>query len=181
MTATTELPFDDTRDFEDADRGFVAALDPGEVKDGTGRVVWNSDAFAYLRTDPPADTVNPSLWRQGALCARQGLYEVTEGVYQIRGLDLSNMTLVEGERGVVVVDPLVSAETAAAGLGLYREQRGARPVTAVIYTHPHFDHFGGVMGVIGPDDDVPIVAPEHFMEHAVSENVYAGTAMVRRG
>ncbi|NUS27130.1 MAG: MBL fold metallo-hydrolase [Streptomyces sp.] len=181
MTATSELPFDDTRDFEDADRGFVAALDPGAVTDSTGRVVWNSDAFAYLKTDPPADTVNPSLWRQGALCARQGLYEVTEGVYQIRGLDLSNMTLVEGERGVVVVDPLVSAETAAAGLGLYRKQRGERPVTAVIYTHPHFDHFGGVMGVIGPDGDVPIVAPEHFMEHAVSENVYAGTAMVRRG
>ncbi len=104
----------------------------------------------------------------GALCARQGLFEVTAGVYQIRGgLDLSNMTLVEGERGgvVVVADPLVSAETAAAGLGLYREQRGERPVTAVIYTHPHLDHFGGVMGVIGPPgDDVPIVAPEHFMD-----------------
>ncbi|GAA3011423.1 alkyl sulfatase dimerization domain-containing protein [Streptomyces drozdowiczii] len=134
------------------------------------------------QADPPADTVSRSLWRQGALCARQGLFEVTAGVYQIRGLDLSNMTLVEGERGVVVVaDPLVSAETAAAGLGLYREQRGERPVTAVIYTHPHLDHFGGVMGVIGPGDDVPIVAPEHFMEHAVSENVYAGTAMIRRG
>lgn len=175
------LPFEDTTDFEDADRGFVAALDPGVVKNASGEVVWDSDAFAYLMTEPPADTVNPSLWRQGALCARQGLYEVTGGVYQIRGLDLSNMTLIEGERGVVVVDPLVSAETAAAGLGLYRKHRGERPVTAVIYTHPHIDHFGGVTGVIGPDDDVPILAPEHFMEHAVSENVYAGTAMIRRG
>lgn len=143
--------------------------------------MWDSDAFAHLMTDPPPATCNPSLWRQGALCARQGLYEVTDGVYQIRGLDLSNMTLVEGERGVVVVDPLVSAETAAAGLGLYREHRGERPVTAVIYTHPHIDHFGGVMGVIGEGDEVPILAPEHFMRHAVSENVYAGTAMIRRG
>lgn len=177
---TTDLPYDDTTDAEDADRRFVAALKPGVVKDASGRTVWDADAFAFLAGEPAA-TVNRSLWRQGALCARQGLYEVTEGVYQIRGLDLSNMTLVEGERGVVVVDPLVSAETAAAGLGLYREHRGERPVTAVIYTHPHFDHFGGVMGVIRPDDDVPVVAPEHFMEHAVSENVYAGTAMVRRG
>ncbi|WP_260696916.1 alkyl/aryl-sulfatase [Streptomyces sp. 130] len=177
---TFDLPYEDTADAEDADRGFVAALEPGVVKDASGRTVWDVDAFAFLAGEPEP-TVDQSLWRQGALCARQGLYEVTEGVYQIRGLDLSNMTLVEGERGVVVVDPLVSAETAAAGLGLYREQRGARPVTAVIYTHPHLDHFGGVMGVIGPGDDVPIVAPEHFMEHAVSENVYAGTAMIRRG
>ncbi|MFH8438183.1 alkyl/aryl-sulfatase [Streptomyces sp. NPDC018007] len=177
---TFDLPYEDTTDAEDADRGFVAALEPGVVKDASGRTVWDVDAFAFLAGEPEP-TVHRSLWRQGALCARQGLYEVTEGVYQVRGLDLSNMTLVEGERGVVVVDPLVSAETAAAGLGLYREQRGERPVTAVIYTHPHLDHFGGVMGVIEPGDDVPIVAPEHFMEHAVSENVYAGTAMIRRG
>ncbi|MEU6307925.1 alkyl/aryl-sulfatase [Streptomyces chartreusis] len=177
----TDTSFEDTTDFEDADRGFVAALKPGVVKDASGRVVWDSDAFAHLMSDPAPATVNPSLWRQGALCARQGLYEVTDGVYQIRGLDLSNMTLVEGERGVVVVDPLVSAETAAAGLGLYRGHRGERPVTAVIYTHPHIDHFGGVMGVIGEGDEVPVVAPEHFMRHAVSENVYAGTAMIRRG
>ncbi|GAA3560192.1 alkyl/aryl-sulfatase [Streptomyces osmaniensis] len=177
----TDTSFQDMTDFEDADRGFVTALKPGVVKDASGRVVWDSDAFAHLMSDPAPATVNPSLWRQGALCARQGLYEVTDGVYQIRGLDLSNMTLVEGERGVVVVDPLVSAETAAAGLGLYRRHRGERPVTAVIYTHPHIDHFGGVMGVIGEGDEVPIVAPEHFMRHAVSENVYAGTAMIRRG
>ncbi|MFD7292421.1 alkyl/aryl-sulfatase [Streptomyces sp. NPDC059897] len=177
-----DLPPDDGSDAADADKGFVAALEPGVVKNADGATVWNSDAFAYLRERPePADTVHPSLWRQAALCARQGLYEVAEGVYQVRGLDLSNMSLIEGERGVVVVDPLVSAETAAAALGLYRAHRGDRPVTAVIYTHPHFDHFGGVMGVISPDSDVPVVAPEHFMEHAVSENVYAGTAMIRRG
>ncbi|MFI1093935.1 alkyl/aryl-sulfatase [Streptomyces sp. NPDC020917] len=174
----------DASDAADADRGFVAALVPGVVKARDGRVVWDSDAFAFLRETVPAPTVHPGLWRQSALCARQGLYEVTEGVYQVRGLDLSNMTLVEGERGVVVVDPLVSAETAAAALGLYRDHRGDRPVTAVVYTHPHVDHFGGVLGVIAPEDveaGVPIVAPEHFMEHAVSENVYAGTAMIRRG
>ncbi|MEU6846202.1 alkyl sulfatase dimerization domain-containing protein [Streptomyces sp. NPDC046716] len=179
---TTDLPVDDGTDAQDADRGFVAALEPGVVKNADGATVWNSDAYAYLmeQAEPP-DTVDPSLWRQAALCARQGLYEVTEGVYQVRGLDLSNMSLIEGERGVIVVDPLVSAEVAAAALGLYRTHRGERPVTAVVYTHPHFDHFGGVMGVIGPDDDVPVVAPEHFMEHAASENVYAGTAMIRRG
>jgi alkyl sulfatase BDS1-like metallo-beta-lactamase superfamily hydrolase len=174
----------DAQDAADADRGLVASLEPGVVTAADGRVVWDSDAFGFLRRGGPAATVHPDLWRQSALCARQGLYEVTDGVYQVRGLDLSNMTLVEGERGVVVVDPLVSAETAAAALGLYRAHRGERPVTAVVYTHPHVDHFGGVMGVISRQDvdgGVPVVAPEHFMEHAVSENVYAGTAMIRRG
>ncbi|WP_017599057.1 alkyl/aryl-sulfatase, partial [Nocardiopsis lucentensis] len=109
-------------------------------------------------------------------------YEVTDGVYQVRGLDLSNMTLIEGDDGVVVVDPLVSRETATAALGLYREHRGERPVTGVIYTHSHIDHFGGVLGVTDPErDDVPILAPEGFMAHAVAENVYAGPAMLRRG
>ena len=110
-----------------------------------------------------------------------GLFEVTGGIYQLRGYDLSNMTLVEGDEGVIVIDPLVSAECAASGLALYREHRGDRPVTAVIYTHSHIDHFGGVLGVVDANTDVPIVAPEHFLEHAVSENVYAGNAMLRRG
>ncbi|MGD1219154.1 MULTISPECIES: alkyl/aryl-sulfatase [Streptomyces] len=179
--ARDDLPFDDLTDFENADRGFIAALVPGVVRDADGGVVHDADAYAFLEDDCP-DTAHPSLWRQARLCARQGLYEVTEGVYQVRGLDLSNMTLVEGSRGVIVVDPLISAECAAAALALYREHRGQRPVTGLIYTHSHVDHFGGARGVLphGTEDGVPVLAPEHFLEHAVSENVYAGNAMLRR-
>ncbi|MEV5899808.1 alkyl sulfatase dimerization domain-containing protein [Streptomyces sp. NPDC052127] len=175
------LPFEDTTDFENADRGFVGALVPAVVEAADGRVVYDNDAYAFLDGDCP-DTAHPSLWRQARLCARQGLYEVTEGIYQVRGLDLSNMTLVEGERGVVVIDPLISAETAAAALALYREHRGGRPVTGLLYTHSHGDHFGGARGVLprGTEEGVPVLAPAGFLEHAVSENVYAGNAMTRR-
>lgn len=143
--------------------------------------MWDNGACAFLKADCP-DTANPSLWRQAQLSSQQGLYEVADGVYQVRGLDLSNMTLVEGDRGVIVIDPLISAETAAAALGLYREHRGDRPVTGMIYTHSHGDHFGGARGVLprGTEEGVPILAPEGFPEHAVSENVYAGNAMTRR-
>jgi alkyl sulfatase BDS1-like metallo-beta-lactamase superfamily hydrolase len=173
--------FDDTTDFENADRGFLGSLVPGVVKAEDGRVIWDNDAYAFLKAECP-DTAHPSLWRQGQLSARQGLYEVTGGVYQVRGLDISNMTLVEGERGVIVIDPLISVETAAAALALYREHRGDRPVTGVIYTHSHGDHFGGVRGVLPhrTEEGVPILAPVGFLEHAVSENVYAGNAMTRR-
>jgi alkyl sulfatase BDS1-like metallo-beta-lactamase superfamily hydrolase len=176
-TRVADLPFHDRSDFADADRGFVGALDPCVVTDAAGRVVWDNDAYAFLDGECP-DTAHPSLWRQGQLVSRQGLYEVCDGIYQVRGLDLSNMTLVEGETGVIVIDPLVSAETAAAALALYRSHRGGRPVAAVIYTHAHVDHFGGVHGVL--DGPVPILAPQGFMESAVSENVYAGVAMSRR-
>ncbi|MFE4636246.1 alkyl/aryl-sulfatase [Streptomyces sp. NPDC056773] len=175
------LPFDDVTDFENADRGFIGALVPAVVTDSEGRTVWDNDAYDFLKAECP-DTANPSLWRQAQLTAKQGLYEVTDGIYQVRGLDLSNMTLVEGERGVVVIDPLISAETAAAALALYREHRGDRPVTGLIYTHSHGDHFGGAHGVLpdGTEEGVPVLAPEGFLEHAVSENVYAGNAMTRR-
>lgn len=175
------LPFEDTTDFENADRGFIDALVPAVVKTEDGRVAYDNDAYDFLKGECP-DTAHPSLWRQAQLCSRQGLYEVCEGIYQIRGLDLSNMTLVEGERGVVVIDPLLSVETAAAGLALYRQHRGDRPVTGLIYTHSHGDHFGGSRGVLprGTEEGVPILAPEGFLEHAVSENVYAGNAMTRR-
>jgi alkyl sulfatase BDS1-like metallo-beta-lactamase superfamily hydrolase len=176
------LSFDDRTDFENAERGLVAPLTPGQVRDAGGRVVWDCDAFAFL-DGPCPDTVNPSLWRQSQLCAKQGLFAVTDGIYQVRGLDLSNMTLVEGGRGVIVIDPLVSVETAEAALALYREHRGDRPVTGLVYTHSHVDHFGGAEGVVpaGNPDGIPILAPAGFLEHAVAENVYAGTAMARRG
>jgi alkyl sulfatase BDS1-like metallo-beta-lactamase superfamily hydrolase len=176
----SSLPsFEDRTDFEDADRGFIAALTPGVVKDKNGRVVWDADAYRFLDGDCP-DTANPSLWRQSQLCARQGLFEVTDGIYQVRGLDLSNISFIEGDTGVIVIDPLISTECAAAALALYREHRGQRPVTAVIYTHSHGDHFGGVRGVLPEGTDIPVIAPAGFLEHAVSENVYAGTAMTRR-
>lgn len=179
----TALPFDDTADFTDADRGFIAALEPCVIKAADGRVVWDNDTYAFLDGDAPP-SVHPSLWRQSGLCAKQGLYEVVEGIYQVRGFDLSNITFVEGDTGVIVIDPLISTETAAAALALYREHRGDRSVSAVIYTHSHVDHFGGVLGVTSQADvdagRVAIIAPEHFTEHAVQENVYAGTAMGRR-
>ncbi|MFJ6572273.1 alkyl/aryl-sulfatase [Streptomyces sp. NPDC091292] len=180
--AASHLPFDDTQDFDDVRRGFVGTASDPLIKDADGRAVWDLDAYAFLTQDCP-DTVNPSLWRQSRLCANHGLFEVADGIYQIRGFDLSNMTLVEGERGILVIDPLLCAETAAAGLALYRSHRGDRPVTGVLYTHSHADHFGGVRGVVTDDDisgGVPVFAPRGFLEHAISENVYAGTAMNRR-
>ncbi len=177
------LPFGDTRDFADADRGFIAALTPCVVKASDGRVVWDNDVYAFLEGDAPA-TVHPSLWRQSMLAAKQGLYEVVEGIYQVRGLDLSNISFIESASGIIVIDPLVSTEVAAAALELYRSHRGDRPVVAVIYTHSHVDHFGGVLGVTTQDDvdagKVAVLAPAGFLEHAVQENVYAGTAMARR-
>ncbi|KUI00082.1 alkyl sulfatase [Mycolicibacterium acapulense] len=179
----TALPFDDTADFDNADRGFIAASDPCVIKAADGRVVWDNDTYSFLDADAPP-SVHPSLWRQSRLCAKQGLYEVVEGIYQVRGFDLSNITFVEGDTGVIVIDPLISTETAAAALALYCEHRGNRAVSAVIYTHSHVDHFGGVLGVTSQADvdagRVAIIAPEHFTEHAVQENVYAGTAMGRR-
>ncbi|MEU6977000.1 alkyl sulfatase dimerization domain-containing protein [Streptomyces sp. NPDC046371] len=172
------FPFDDTQDFDDAKRGFLGTAADPLIKSG-GRTVWDLEAYGFLSGACP-DSVNPSLWRQSRLTSDHGLFAVTEGIYQVRGFDLSNMTLVEGEQGVLVIDPLVSAETAAAGLALYREHRGERPVTGVLYTHSHIDHFGGVRGVLPTDREVPILAPEGFLAHAVSENVYAGTAMSRR-
>ncbi|MBF6101072.1 MBL fold metallo-hydrolase [Nocardia cyriacigeorgica] len=177
---TTNPDFDDTTDFDNADRGFIEALDQPEIRTSDGRTIWDTGSYAFLSGECPP-TANPSLWRQGQLCNKQGLFEVTEGVYQVRNLDLSNMTLVEGDSGVIVIDPLISAETAAAALALYRRCRGDRPVTGLIYTHSHVDHFGGARGVV-PEGHapVPVLAPSGFLEHAVSENVYAGNAMTRR-
>ncbi|MFJ2299268.1 alkyl/aryl-sulfatase [Oerskovia paurometabola] len=182
-TAQETLPFDDTRDVEAAARGLLAEPSRPQVLDDAGRVVWDTTGYGFL-DGPAPGTVHPSLWRQSGLVAKAGLFEVVPGIYQVRGFDLSNITFVEGERGVIVIDPLISTETAAAALALYRGERGERPVTAVIYSHSHVDHFGGVKGVTTQEDvdagTVPVIAPSGFVEHAVSENVYAGTAMARR-
>ncbi|GAA1469331.1 beta-lactamase-like protein [Microbacterium thalassium] len=172
--------FADRTDFDNAERGFVARLEPGQILGEGGRVVYDADAYTSATAGECPGTVNPSFWRQSQLTAIQGLFEVTDGIYQIRGIELSNMSIVEGDTGVIIIDPAVSAEVAKAGLELYRSQRGDRPVTGVIFTHSHVDHFGGVLGVVDADTDVPVIAPEGFLEHAVSENVYAGTAMMRR-
>jgi len=174
----------DTRDdFEEARRGLIAPFDPPRVEDENGRIVWELESYDFLDDEPPP-TANPSLWRQSQLCRIAGLFELAPGFFQLRGFDLSNMHVVEGRDGIVVIDPLVSAETAAAALALYREHRGDRPVTGLIYTHSHVDHFGGAKGVLSPEEiearRIPILAPAGFLHHAVSENVFAGTAMARR-
>jgi alkyl sulfatase BDS1-like metallo-beta-lactamase superfamily hydrolase len=178
------LPFEDTQDFEDAGRGFIGSLPEVEIKNAQGRVVWSLREYAFLADETAPPTVNPSLWRQARLNMHHGLFQVTERVYQIRGFDISNMTVIEGDAGVIVIDPLISTEVARAGLELYRTHRGARRVTAVIYSHSHVDHYGGVRGVVDEDDvragRVDVWAPDRFMQEVVSENVIAGTAMVRR-
>jgi alkyl sulfatase BDS1-like metallo-beta-lactamase superfamily hydrolase len=171
------------RDFEEARRGLVAPFEPARIEDGRNRTVWELETYDFLEADPPP-TAHPSLWRQSQLSRIAGLFELAPGLYQLRGFDLSNMHVVEGNDGIVVIDPLISAETAAAALALYREHRGDRPVTGLIYTHSHVDHFGGAKGILSQEEidagGVPVLAPAGFLHHAVSENVFAGTAMARR-
>lgn len=179
------LPFSNRRDFELVQKGFIARLPSTVIKNAEGNVVWDMDQFAYQALDAPApDTVNPSLWRIAVLNSQHGLYEVTEGIYQVRGYDLSNITFVEGDTGYIVIDPLITKEVASAALDLLYQHRPRKPIVAVIYSHPHADHFGGVRGVVSREDvdsgKVPVIAPQGFMDHAVSENVLAGNAMSRR-
>ncbi|WP_035880911.1 alkyl/aryl-sulfatase [Cupriavidus metallidurans] len=178
------LPFANRQDFEDAQRGWVGSLDSGEIRSADGRVVWNLDAYAFLRDDASPASVNPSLWRQAQLNLKHGLFKVTDRIYQVRGFDLSNMTIVEGDSGLIVIDPLLTAETARAAIDVYYKYRPKKPIVAVIYSHSHVDHFGGVKGVVSQDDvkagKVKIYAPEGFMEEAISENIFAGNAMSRR-
>lgn len=180
-----QLPFSDKSDFDNAHKGFIAALPQDVIKGEAGNVIWNPQQYAFIKEgEKSPDSVNPSLWRQSQLINISGLFEVTEGVYQIRNLDLSNMTIIEGTQGITIVDPLVSAETAKVGLELYYQNRGKKPVVAVIYTHSHVDHYGGVRGVVDEADvksgKVKIYAPAGFMEEAVSENIMAGNVMSRR-
>jgi linear primary-alkylsulfatase len=181
--AGRSLPADGGEDLAEAERGLVAAFEPATVETDAGRVVWDQEGYAFLGEECPA-TAHPSLWRQSRLNRIAGLFEMAPGFYQLRGFDLSNMHVVEGEEGIVVIDPLISAETAAAALAFYREHRGDRPVTGLLYTHSHIDHFGGARGIVSAEEvaarRIPVLAPAGFLHHAVSENVYAGTAMGRR-
>jgi alkyl sulfatase BDS1-like metallo-beta-lactamase superfamily hydrolase len=177
------LPFGDRADFDDAQRGFIAAL-PADIvsADGT-RTIWSMKPYAFETGEAPA-TVNPSLWRQAQLNNFHGLFRVTERLYQIRGFDDSNMTIVESDNGIIVIDTLSAAESARAAIELYFQNRPRKAVVAVIYTHTHTDHFGGVKGVVSEDDvragKVKIFAPDRFMDYAVADNVVAGNAMFHR-
>ncbi len=177
------LDWTDTQDFDFAQRGFIAARTDPVIHGKDGGVLRDFREDAAFAGPAPA-TVNPSLWRNATLLAKHGLFKVTDGVWQVRGFDLSNMTVIRGTRGWIIVDPLTTAEAAAAALALVSERLGARPVTAVIYTHSHADHFGGARGVVDPADvaagKVPVIAPAGFMHYAIGENVIAGPAMARR-
>jgi len=180
-----ELPFNDKTSFELAHKGFIAPLPSAVIKGASGNVIWDPAKYSFIKEGEEApDTTNPSLWRQSQLINISGLFEVTDGIYQVRNYDLSNMTIVEGKDGITIFDPLISAETAKAALDLYYQHRPKKPVVAVIYTHSHVDHYGGVRGVINEEDvkagKVKVYAPLGFIEHAVAENVMAGTAMSRR-
>jgi len=179
------LPFEDRRDFEEARRGFIAPLtDGGTVLNEQGFPVWDPGRFAFVNEGEAPETVNPSLWRQSQLVLEGGLFEVTDRLYQVRNQDLSNLTLVEGESGLIVIDPLISTETARAALELYFAHRPRRPVVAVVHSHSHVDHYGGIRGVVDEADvaagRVRVIAPTGFLEAAVAENVFAGNAMNRR-
>lgn len=176
------LPLADTGDLEDAKRGLLAQIPGGIIRADDGRVVWNAGAYDFLDGAAPA-TVNPSLWRHTQLDRIHGLFELKPGLYQLRGYDVSVMTLIAGDTGWIVVDPLLSAETARASLALANRQLGERPIRAVIFTHSHADHFGGVRGILTEADlaaSVRLIAPEGFTQEAVSENLLAGNAMARR-
>lgn len=183
QAVAASLPQDDGRDAEFARRGFIASRADPVIVNAKGKPVWQLDAYAFVDGAAPP-SVNPSLWREMKHLKAHGLFKVTDGVWQVRGFDVSNMTVIKGQTGWIVIDPLTNRETAAAALELVNAQLGQRAVSAVIYSHSHADHFGGVRGVIDEADaaarTVPIIAPARFMEETSSENIMAGAAMGRR-
>ncbi|MEY8099709.1 alkyl/aryl-sulfatase [Falsihalocynthiibacter sp. S25ZX9] len=178
------LPFEDERDYEESRRGLLATPDFKQILTEDGSVAWDMESYEFLLGDEKFDTIHPSLQRQAFLNMNYGLFEILEdNIYQVRGFDLSNISFIKSDTGWIIFDPLASKETAAAALKLINDTVGERPVVAVIYSHSHADHYGGVRGVISDEDvanGVEVIAPVGFMEHAVSENVYAGNAMNRR-
>lgn len=181
----TALDFGDKDEFACAQKGLIAAPEALELKDENGKVIWSQKAYSFVENNAQAPaTVNPSLWRDTQLNHIYGLFEVSDGIYQVRGYDMSNMTLVEGKTGWIVFDPLMSMECSKAAMQLVEEHLGKRPVTGIVISHPHVDHYGGIKGIVSEEEvtdrKIPIIVPEGFEEHAISENVYAGNAMGRR-
>jgi alkyl sulfatase BDS1-like metallo-beta-lactamase superfamily hydrolase len=183
-SAAAQLPAEDGRDLDFADRGFIGTLADPVITNKDGKPVWNLGAYDWMADGKSPDTVNPSLWRHMEILRKHGLYAVTDNVWQVRGFDVSNMTIIKGQTGWIIIDPLTSRDTAAAAMKLVNDRLGTRPVTAVIYSHSHGDHFGGVRGIVNEADvkagKVAIIAPEHFLSETASENVMAGPAMGRR-
>ncbi len=182
---TKNLPFSDRQDFADAQRGFIAPLlDQGILRTTSGKPFYRAEDYKFDINAPAPETVNPSLWRQTQLNGISGLFKVTDHMYQVRGQDISNITFIEGKTGLIVIDPLVTADAAKASLDLYYQNRPHKPIVAVIYTHSHTDHYGGVKGIVTEEEvksgKVQLIAPEGFMEEAISENVLLGNIMSRR-
>ena len=182
--AKKALPFSDTRDFDEEKKGFIAAPDFWQIKNKDGGIVWDMERYKFFLEGKDFPSVHPSLQRQSTLNMNYGLYKVMDGVYQVRGFDLANISFVKGDTGWIIFDPLTAEETARAALELVNEKLGKFPVKAVVYSHSHGDHWGGVRGVIDEADvragKVQVIAPRDFMRHTISENVYAGNAMNRR-
>ncbi len=190
------LDFTDTREYDNAVRGLIDAPQVLELKDDQGNVVWSQAAYSFLDDYETApNTVNPSLWENTKNNHAYGLFEVVEGIYQVRGYDMSNLTVIKGETGWILFDPLMSIECSRAAMQLIEKNLGSYPIVAVIISHPHADHFGGILGVMTAEQTadanlpieqqlasgkIPIIVPEGFAEHAIAENIYAGKAMTRR-
>jgi len=190
------LDFEDTQEAEFAVRGLIDAPETLELIDADGNVIWSQDAYSFLDDyDKAPDTVNPSLWENTKNNHAYGLFEVCEGIYQVRGYDMANLTVIKGETGWIVFDTLMSVECSRAAMQLIEKNLGSYPVVAVVISHPHVDHFGGILGIIDAEDvadaslpleeqlasgKIPVIVPQGFAEHAIAENVYAGKAMGRR-
>lgn len=179
-----ELDFENTDEFDCAQKGLIAAPEELELKDEDGRVIWSQKAYDFLEDADAPDTVNPSLWRDSQLNHIYGLFEVADGIYQVRGYDMTNITFIKGDTGWIVFDPLMSVECSKAALQLVNEELGEYPITGIVISHPHVDHYGGIKGIVSEEEvkekNIPIIVPDGFAEHAVSENIYAGAAMGRR-
>lgn len=178
------LDFKDQQEKEFAEKGLIAAPENLELKDETGKVIWSQKAYNFVENKEAPDTVNPSLWRNTQNNHLYGLFKVTDGIYQVRGYDMTNITFIEGKTGWIVFDPLMSTECSKAAMQLVDKELGRRPIKGIVMSHPHVDHYGGIKGIVSAEevkrDKIPIIVPQGFEEHAVSENVYAGNAMGRR-